>query len=140
MSGEDIRWKQRLQSFRKALGTLNRATTLAKERELTELEKQGLIQAFEFTHELAWRTMKEFLEASGITADMFGSRNATREAFRAGLINQGDDWMEMIKSRNLTSHTDNEETAEEIARAVCRSYVFRFEEFDRRMSQLGGLQ
>jgi nucleotidyltransferase substrate binding protein (TIGR01987 family) len=62
-----------------------------------------LIQAFEYTHEMAWNTLKDFLEERG-AGNLYGSRDATREAFRAGLIENGDTWMDMIKSRNLISH------------------------------------
>ena len=81
----DVRWRQRLQSFRKAFAHLSKAAALAKERELSDLEQQGLIQAFEFTHELAWNTLKDFLESQGVT-DLYGSKPATREAFARGLL------------------------------------------------------
>src|SRR6267378_7682676 len=81
---KDVRWRQRFQNYRKAFSQLSNAAALAKRRELTELEQQGLIQAFEFTHELAWNTLKDFLAARrGPTARIYGSRDATREAFAA---------------------------------------------------------
>src|SRR2546430_5977223 len=107
----DVRWRQRLQSFRKAFGQLSKAAALAKQRELSPLEEQGLIQAFEFTHELAWNTLKDFLDSRGTTAKIYGSRDATREAFAAGMIENGEAWMQMIEHRNETSHTYNEEIA-----------------------------
>src|SRR5258706_16157776 len=122
----DVRWRQRLQSFRKAFGQLSKAAATVEERELSELERQGLIQAFEFTHELAWNTLKDFLESRGAT-DLYGSRDATREAFAKGLIEDGEEWMAMIQSRNSTSHTYNEETADEIAEAILSGYVPEFE-------------
>src|SRR6266704_378540 len=95
----DVRWRQRLQSFRKAFGQLSKAAATAKQRKLSELEQQGLIQTFEFTHELAWNTLKDFLESRG-AANIYGSKDATREAFATGLIANGDEWMAMIQSRN----------------------------------------
>src|SRR4051812_49241700 len=95
----DIRWRQRLQSFRKAFDQLAKAAALAGERELSELEQQGLIHAFECTHALAWKTLKDFLEARGAT-DLYGSKDVTRLAFKEGLIADGETWMEMINSRN----------------------------------------
>lgn len=80
----DVRWRQRLQSFRKAFSQLSGAAALAQERKLTDLERQGLIQAFEFTHELAWNTLKDFLESHG-ALNLYGSKDATREAFAKGL-------------------------------------------------------
>lgn len=126
----DVRWKQRFQNYQKALAQLKRAVALSRQRELSELEEQGLIQAFEFTHELAWNVMKDYFEYQGNTA-ITGSRDATREAFKQGLIVDGETWMGMIKSRNQSSHTYHEETAREIVRAVANAYgalLVRFEE------------
>ncbi|MDQ3623027.1 MAG: nucleotidyltransferase substrate binding protein [Verrucomicrobiota bacterium] len=133
----DVRWRQRLQSFRKAFGQLSKAAALAKERELSELERQGVIQAFEFTHELAWNTLKDFLESRG-APQLYGSKDATREAFAKGLIENGETWMEMIKNRNQTSHTHNEEIADEIVRAITSNYVAEFETFLQRFTKLEG--
>ena len=130
----DIRWRQRLHSYRRALVTLADAADLASRRPLTPLEQQGLIQAFEFTHELAWNVMKDFLQAQGVTKPLFGSRDSTREAFATGLIADGDQWMAMIASRNRTSHTYNEAVAGQIAQAVLATYVPLFKEFEHAMS------
>jgi nucleotidyltransferase substrate binding protein (TIGR01987 family) len=124
----DIRWKQRLANYRKALERLNAAVCLANERPLSELERQGLIQAFEFTHELSWNLMKDWFEYQGNTA-ITGSRDATREAFKAGLISDGETWMEMIKSRNESSHTYNLEVADRIASMIINRYWGLFVEF-----------
>jgi len=104
MKNQDIRWIQRFQNFKRAFARLAEAAALAKQRELSELEEQGLIQAFEFTHELAWNVLKDYLEAQGFV-DLIGSKNATREAFKNGLLEDGKVWMDMIEARNLTSHT-----------------------------------
>ena len=131
----DIRWRQRLQSFRKAFAQLSKAAALAGERELSDLEQQGLIQAFEFTHELAWNTLKDFLEAHG-ASNLYGSKDVTREAFAKGLVGDGEAWMKMITSRNQTSHTYNEETADEIATAVTSEYTAQFKTLLDRFSEL----
>ena len=81
----DIRWIQCFDNYQRALQTLSRAVALSAERPLSELEQQGLIQGFEFTHELAWNMLKDFLEAQGI-AGLIGSRDAIRTAFKNGLI------------------------------------------------------
>ena len=130
---QDIRWQQRFSNYKKALSQLQDAAKLAEERELTPLEKQGVIQAFEYTHELAWKTLKDFLEYKGSTDAIFGSKDATRQAFSYEIIENGDDWMQMVKSRNLTSHTYNEETVEEIVNLVLNTYIFRFEELEERL-------
>jgi len=131
----DTRWRQRLQSFRKAFSRLADAVKLAGERKLSELEQQGLIQAFEFTHELAWNVLTDYLEAQGVQG-VVGSRGATRAAFKNGLIVEGEVWMEMIKSRNQTSHTYNEATANEITEAILARYHAEFEKFQARFTKL----
>lgn len=131
----DVRWRQRLQSFRKAFGQLSDGSAVASRRELSKLEQQGLIKAFEFTHELAWNTLKDFLESRG-TVNLYGSRDATREGFATGLIEQGETWMDMIQSRNRTSHTYNEDTANEIATAILTRYVQEFEKFLLKFTEL----
>lgn len=111
---EDIRWKQRFNNYLNALQTLTEAAELAQQRPLTKLEQQGLIQGFEFTHELAWNVLKDYLDAQGFVG-LIGSRNATRQAFKDALIQDGETWMDMIKARNLTSHTYNIAVASSIA-------------------------
>ena len=135
MSTPDIRWIQRFNNFKKAFSQLKKAVELAQTRALTELEQQGLIKSFEYTHELAWKTLKDFLENRAVK-DLFGSKDTTREAFKTGLIKDGESWMEMIKSRNLTSHTYDESTAAEIASDILNSYFNNFlslqKELDKR--------
>lgn len=130
-----IRWHQRLSNYEKAFARLAAAVTLARQRTLSELEKQGLIQAFEFTHELAWKVMKDYFAWQG-TVDITGSRDATREAFSQGLVSDGEGWMEMIRSRNQTSHTYNEEVANEIAARITDQYAPLFDAFLLRMQGL----
>lgn len=121
----DIRWQQRFSNYTKALEQLSDAVYLSRKRGLSKLEKQGLIQAFEYTHELAWKVLKDFLESRG-KSDLYGSKDVTREAFRLGIIENGEAWMSMISSRNLTSHTYNEKTTEEIVNFVLNSYFDQF--------------
>ena len=123
MTEHDIRWIQRLANFTKALGQLDR---FIQQGNLNELEKQGLIQAFEYTYELAWNTIKDYFEAQGET-EIFGSRDAFRLAFKRGLIQNGQIWMDMIKNRTLSTHTYNEEIADTIAGMVVDTYFHEFE-------------
>jgi nucleotidyltransferase substrate binding protein (TIGR01987 family) len=125
MKNPDRRWIQRFDNYKKALAQLQDAVALAVRRELSGLERQGLVQAFEFTHELAWNTVKDFLEERGQTG-LYGSRDATRAAFAAGLLADGELWMRMIASRNQTTHTYNEETVEDICGAIVRDYAPAF--------------
>lgn len=113
-SKQDIRWHQQFENYQKALVHLNNAVALSKERDLTDLEKQGLIKGFEYTHELAWKTMQDFLKGKGETK-IIGSRDATRLAFNYEIILKGQVWMDMIDDQNLTSHTYNEEVIEKLS-------------------------
>lgn len=117
MADPDIRWRQRFDNFQRALQVLERGVELARQRPLSELEQQGLIQGFEFTHELAWNLLKDYLQYQGI-ASIIGSRDATRLAFQNDLISDGEAWMAMIKARNQSSHTYNLEQAQTIASDV----------------------
>ena len=134
-SNLDVRWKQRLSNLKPALEQLNAAVDLSKQRQLTDLEKQGLIQAFEFTHELAWNVMKDYFDYQGGN-QITGSRDATREAFAKGLIQDGDMWMEMIKSRNQTSHTYNKNIASDITDKILNHYSSLLSDFYKKMSSL----
>ncbi|WP_027183653.1 nucleotidyltransferase substrate binding protein [Desulfovibrio inopinatus] len=114
---DDVRWRQRFSNYLRALQTLTEAVDLAEQRTLSDLEEQGVIQSFEFTHELAWNVLKDYLEYQGIKG-VVGSRGAVREAFRNGLIEDGETWMLMIQDRNHSSHTYNVELAEEIVERI----------------------
>ena len=131
----DIRWHQRLQNYVLALGRLTEAVELAGVRPLSALEQQGLIQAFEFTHELAWNLLKDFLEAQGI-AGLIGSRDAIRTAFKNGLLEDGETWMEMIKARNLSSHTYQQDLAQRIATDILTRFYPAFVALEQRMRSL----
>lgn len=135
MSNEDIRWKQRFQNFLKAFALLEEAVELSHNKGLNELEEQGLIKRFEFTHELAWNVLKDYFEYQGNT-NLTGSRDATREAFNKGVISDGEGWMEMIKSRNQSSHTYNEEVADELQDKILHTYYPLFVIFKNKMISL----
>lgn len=132
---KDIRWLQRFSNYSKAFGQLENAVNLANQRELSELERQGLVQGFEYTYELAWNTIKDFYENQGET-EIQGSRDAIRLAFKRGLIDDGDSWMAMIKSRTLTSHTYDEETAKAIAKDIIDCYYGEFLKLKETLGQL----
>ena len=123
MAEADVRWLQRLDNYGRALATLQRAIATARSRALSELEEQGLIQAFEFTHELSWQLLKDFLVDQGVSG-ISGSRDAVREAVVRDLLSPGSEgvWMAMIRSRNLTSHTYNPSLAHEIAGLILEKY------------------
>lgn len=130
----DIRWKQRFDNFERALLQLSQAMALKAERPLSELEQQGLIQGFEFTHELAWNVLKDYLEMEGIQG-LIGSRSAVREAFKRGLVTDGEVWMDMIEKRNLSSHTYNQTVASTIVTAIAERYYPAFCELQARLAK-----
>ena len=135
MNQKDVRWQQRLTNLNSALEQLSDAVSLATSRELSLLEQQGVIQAFEFTHELAWNVMKDYAHFQGNVV-IAGSRDATREAFKMGFLEEGDVWMEMLKSRNQTSHTYNKLLASQIAEKIVKLYYPSIKAFTEKMEQL----
>lgn len=137
MKNQDIRWQQRLQNFSLALRQLEAAVQLSKSKTLSDLEKQGTIQAFEYTHELAWNVLKDYFEYQG-NVSITGSRDAAREAFQKAIITDGDVWMEMIKSRNKTSHTYNKNVADEIVGKIQNDYYPAFIEIENKMKSFVG--
>jgi nucleotidyltransferase substrate binding protein (TIGR01987 family) len=134
MNNKDIRWKQRFANFKKAFTQLKK---FIDKDELNELEKQGLIQSFEYTYELAWNVIKDYYEYQGET-NIQGSRDAFRLAVNRGLIDNGELWMEMIQSRSKTSHTYNEEIAEEIVESILKNYFIQFKELIEKLDTIEG--
>ncbi|MCF6284642.1 MAG: nucleotidyltransferase substrate binding protein [Candidatus Hydrogenedentes bacterium] len=131
---EDIRWKQRFDNYKRALHQLTLAVQLLEERPLSDLEKQGMIQGFEFTHELAWNVLKDYLEYEGIQG-LVGSRSTVREAFKRGLVAEGEAWMDMIEKRNLSSHTYNLDVASQLVAAICDTYHPEFLALQERLEK-----
>ncbi|MCX7840682.1 MAG: nucleotidyltransferase substrate binding protein [Anaerolineae bacterium] len=122
MTTKDIRWQQRFKHFTKALNQLRR---FIEKGTLNEFEKQGLIQSFEYTYELAWNTLKDYFEAQGETG-LHGSRDVFRLAFKRGLIQDGETWMAMITSRTLTNHTYDETLVEQVTADIFNRYFNAF--------------
>lgn len=127
MTGPDIRWQQRFANFRKALAQLTR---FMDQENLNEMEIQGLIQSFEYNFELSWNTIKDFYEYQGETG-IQGSRDAFRTGIERGLLSNGEDWMQMIRSRSLTVHTYSEAAAKEIALAIRSTYYPLFRSLEQ---------
>ena len=117
--GMNTRWIQRFSNYKKALSQLEKF--IAKGL-LNELEEQGLIQAFEYTHELAWNVLRDYLRHRG-HINLYGSRDTTREAFKLELIQDGETWMDMINDRNRTSHTYNQATADHIVKNIKQRFL-----------------
>ena len=123
MNNQDIRWQQRFRNFEKAFIFLD--TSLKKEN-VTPLEKAGIIQAFEFTFELAWKTLKDYLEENNVIAPF--PRDVIKEAFRHELLTEGEIWMDMLEKRNLMAHTYDDDVSEFAVRLIREKY-FRTMEY-----------
>lgn len=129
------RWEQRQISFHKALSRLAEIVNESKKRALNDFESDGLVQRFEFTHESGWKLMKSYAEFKGIMG-IGGSRDATRYANQLGIINDGDLWMDMIKSRNETSHNYDDTIAKSVIDKIINDYYPEMVKFDEKMDSL----
>lgn len=129
----DIRWKQRFANYKKAFTQL---TQFIDKEQLNDMEKQGLVKAFEYTYELAWNVMKDYFTYEQAEESIYGSRDAIRLAFRRGLILDGENWMDMVQSRIKSSHTYNEDTANEITAKIINIYYQLFKQFLAKMQSL----
>ena len=108
MNAKEIRWKQRFQNFEKAFLQLDEAVSNIEK--LSVLEKEGLIHRFEYTFELAWKTLKDFLESQEVEAKF--PRDIIKKGFQYEIVSDGEMWMEMLEKRNLMAHTYDEEIFE----------------------------
>ena len=126
---KDIRWVQRFDNFTKAYNNLKNAVELSEKRELTDLEKQGMIQAFEFTFELAWKTLKDYLEYMQVEAKF--PREVIKMGFQYELIDDGDKWMDMLEKRNLMAHTYDETKAQIAFNLITQQYFGQMEKLYR---------
>lgn len=136
MEEKDIRWVQRFSNYRKALVQLGKAVAIVSSQvkrngDEDKLMEEGLIQRYEYTHELAWKTMKDYAEYQGLE-DIIGSRDAIRQTLQVGLIND-DRWMDSVRDRNLTSHNYDDETAQAIVSNIINVYYPLFVEYEKVM-------
>lgn len=132
------RWEQRLDSYHKALARLAEIVGASKKRALNDFERDGLVQRFEFTHELSWKLMKAYAEYQGFDG-IGGSRDATRKAFEMSLISDGQSWMDMIKSRNETSHNYDGSMADDVVDSIINRFYPLLAEFYQKMNSLSAL-
>lgn len=130
MSHEDIRWKQRFSNFEKAVNRLRDAVKL---KDISELERAGIIQTYEFTFELAWKTVKDYLDEKGVTVNF--PRDTIKEGFKYGIIDDGDIWIDMLEKRNLMTHAYDEQKALAAYRLIMDEY---FEAIDKVYNRLKG--
>lgn len=115
---KDIRWKQRFQNFEKAFNQLN--TAVAQLETLSDLEKEGMIQRFEYTFELAWKTLKDYLDQKNVEAKF--PREVIKQAFKYEIIDDGSLWIEMLEQRNLMAHTYEEQIFQNTVNKISEEY------------------
>jgi nucleotidyltransferase substrate binding protein (TIGR01987 family) len=118
MEYKDVRWKQRFQNFSKSLKHLSNALQI---NEPDIIQKAGIVQFFEMSYELAWNTMKDYLQEQGFS-DIKSPRAAIKKGFEIGLLINGQEWMELLTDRNLTAHTYDEEKATEVEKLIRNKY------------------
>lgn len=125
---EKPRWLYRLENYGRAFSLLREAMEIMDSRPLTQLEKEGVIQRFEFTWELAWKLLKDYLEASGVALETITPAAVIRAGFAAKIIQEGDIWMQALDARNKMSHTYNFKIFEKIIEDIRARYFARLEE------------
>ena len=130
MINKEIRWKQRFQNFTKALYQLEEGVSIHNP---SELEKQGVIQRFEFTFELSWKVIKDYLESKGL--DIQFPRDVIKNAYQTNIIQYGQEWITMLEKRNLLSHTYDERVAEEAYSNICAKYYILIKDLHNFLSK-----
>ncbi len=128
---KDIRWVQRFEHFDKAFNFLSDAV---RKPELNELEKSGMVQSFEFTFELAWKTLKDYLEFQGRTPKF--PRDTIKQSFETALLEDGHLWIEMLDKRNELTHTYNQRTADRAVEIIRDSYFPAIEKVHQKLAAL----
>lgn len=131
---QDIRWKQRFDNYQRAVNYLKDEAEKYSDTEIAVIKK-GIIQSFEITHELAWKLMQDILKSEG-ESGVLGSKSASRLAFNRGLIAQGDIWLEMVNSRNITVYTYDKAVLMEEFDKIIRNYLPQFIAFEQRVTEL----
>ena len=121
MDDKDIRWTQRFSNYRKALAKLSAAVVNGDVDSYSDLEKEGLVKRFEYTYELAWKTLQDLLREKGYP-DIAGPTPVIQQAFQDGYIKNGKDWMNMKKSREITTHTYDEDAVNDIVKKIIEVY------------------
>lgn len=120
MPTDEVRWRYRFRNFSRAFVLLREAL---EQDTLNQLEREGAIQRFEYTFELAWHTLKDRLQYDGINLDTVTPRHVIRQAFEAGLIEDGETWMDMLTDRNRMSHTYDFARFEAVIGNIRRRYL-----------------
>jgi len=123
MGMKPTRWQQRFENFTKAFLLLE-STFQGKElTQFSDLEKEGIVQRFEYTFELAWKTLKDYLEASGVVLPQITPKQVLKEAFSAKIIANATSWSQMLESRNMASHTYDKKKCEALVELIAISFL-----------------
>ena len=120
---KEPRWKCRFQNFSRAYNLLNSALEENDIDNLSNLEQEGVIQRFEYTYELAWKTLKDYLEYNGVNIAEITPRNVFKESYSSGIIKNSDIFIDMMLSRNLLSHTYDFNKFRDILIKVKKDYL-----------------
>ena len=134
---EDSRWLQRFQNYQRALVHLDQALKTTEDRyveEFTDLEIQGTIKCFEMVFDLSWKTLQDYLEEQGY--DMKGPKNILEQAFKDNLLKDGDEWGQMLLSRNKAAHAYDEDMAKEIIDKIIKKYYFLLDDLDKVLTRI----
>lgn len=127
ISSQDIRWKQRFQNYEKAFKRLSRAVEVVKSAPDDDLLQSGLVQTYEYTFELAWKTLKDYLTLEGF--EVRSPRETIRQAFQSGYIMNGEDWLQALADRNLITHIYDDEIIIRVLSDIFERYFFLLQDF-----------
>lgn len=129
------RWQQRFQTYKKAFKQFENGVELYKTRQLSDLEKQGIVQSFEYCFELGWNLLKDYLNYQGIY-DIRGSRDAVRLAYRYSIIDDADIWMDMISARNMTTHTYDPDILSTVLEEIVNTFYPCLKDLEKKFSEI----
>lgn len=127
ISSQDIRWKQRFQNYEKAFKRLSRAIEVVKSAPDDDLLQSGLVQTYEYTFELAWKTLKDYLTLEGF--EVRSPRETIRQGFQSGYIMNGEDWLQALADRNLTTYIYDDEIIARVLSGIFERYFFLLQDF-----------
>ena len=129
------KWLDRLNTFKNAIRRLAEVIDLSNERQLNQFEYDSLIKRFEFSFEMAWKLMMSYEKDNGV-AELHGSKDVVRQAYRMSIITNGEAWLEMIDDRNKTSHLYDEEMASDVIDEIIHTYYPLFIELQNKMDEI----
>ena len=128
MNKDKPRWQQRFDNYKRAYFLLQEAIETRSQTSLNQLEKEGIIQRFEYCCELAWKTIKDYLESQNIVFSQITPRAVLKEAIASKLISNGQNWMEALDTRNAMSHTYDFKKFEKAIEEIAKKYLKCFSE------------